>query len=75
MGCLSSTHERPANRSGQKGRDPPGQIGGDMATHDGAVLTEGGRDGGQGRLWHDATCGRPGGGNRGRHPCDARPLG
>ena len=39
------------------------------------MSSEGGGAGGQGGLWNNATFRVSGGGDRGRHPCDERPLG
>ena len=75
LGRLSGTHEWPADRAGKAASYKAGRGGGDMETDDGKVSLKGGRTGGQGGLRHDATCGRTGGGDRGRHPRDARPLG
>ena len=68
-------YEWPDDCAGQASRDQAGRGGGDMETDDGEVSPKGGRTGGQGGLRYDTTCRRIVGGDRGRHPCDIRPLG
>ena len=73
-GRLTGTREWPADCAGQAARNQDGRGGGKLEDDDGKVYPEGGRTRGQGSLRYNATCGRSEGRDRGRHPCDARPL-
>ena len=75
MGCLQVPDERPDDCAGQTARYQAGRSGGNLAEANGQMPAAGGGARGKGLLWDDTACRRGGGGDRGHHPCDARPLG
>ena len=74
MGGLTSTNERPADRTGQEARDHTGRGQRNLEKADGKVPDLGDRVGGKGCLWYGTTGRGWGGGDRGRHSSHTCPL-